>query len=92
MRSRFSAYAVGNTSYLLETWHPSTRPHELELDPETRWYRLDIIGRRRGGPLDSEGTVEFVAYSKGPDGRHEQHENSRFVREARRWFYVDALD
>lgn len=92
MRSRFSAYAVDDRSYLLETWHPSTRPLDLELDPDVRWYRLDIVGRRRGGPLDTDGTVEFRAYSKGPDGRYEQHENSRFIREDKRWLYVDALD
>ena len=26
MRSRYSAYALGLTPYLLSTWHPSTRP------------------------------------------------------------------
>ncbi|HEX8496958.1 MAG TPA: YchJ family metal-binding protein, partial [Actinomycetales bacterium] len=26
MRSRFSAFAVGDAAYLGATWHPSTRP------------------------------------------------------------------
>ena len=33
MRSRYTAYVVGDRSYLLATWHPSTRPTRLELDP-----------------------------------------------------------
>ena len=32
MRSRYSAFVVGDAAYLLATWHPSTRPAELELE------------------------------------------------------------
>jgi SEC-C motif-containing protein len=91
MRSRFSAFAVGNPSYLRATWHPSTRPTALDLDPDLTWYRLDILGKTRGGPLDTDGTVEFRAFCKGPDGRSDQHEVSRFLREDRQWFYLDAV-
>ncbi|AMB59232.1 YchJ family protein [Microterricola viridarii] len=89
MRSRFSAFAVGDAAYLLRSWHSSTRPAELELDAELRWYRLDIDGTSRGGLLDAEGTVEFTAFYRDADGRGSQHENSRFVREAGRWVYLD---
>ena len=87
MRSRYSAFAVGDTDYLLASWHPSTRPDSLELDEELRWYRLDIVDRVAGGPLDSEGIVEFEAYYRGAD-RGSQRERSRFVREDGRWFYL----
>ena len=50
MRSRFSAFAVGDPAYLLATWHPSTRPSRLELDDSLRWYRLDILSRSAGRP------------------------------------------
>ncbi|MCW3040562.1 MAG: hypothetical protein JWM31_2467, partial [Solirubrobacterales bacterium] len=33
MRSRYSAFAVGDPVYLLASWHPSTRPRSLELAP-----------------------------------------------------------
>ena len=33
MRSRYSAFAVGDAGYLLRTWHPSGRPQALTLDP-----------------------------------------------------------
>lgn len=95
MRSRFSAFAVGDTDYLVASWHPSTRPSALELDEGIRWYRLDIVDRTAGGPLDAEGTVEFVAYFKplpgatgGAVAAGSQHEVSRFVREGGRWYYV----
>ncbi|GAA1836049.1 YchJ family metal-binding protein [Agromyces salentinus] len=90
MRSRFTAFAVGDVGYLLATWHPSTRPADLELDPGTRWLRLDIDRTVRGGPLDREGIVEFTAHSRGHGERGSQHEVSTFVREGGRWFYVDA--
>ncbi len=88
MRSRFSAFAVGDAPYLLATWHPSTRPSTLELDPELRWYRLDILDRTAGGPLDSHGEIEFEAHWRSPETRGSQHERSAFVREGARWFYV----
>jgi SEC-C motif-containing protein len=87
MRSRFSAFASGNSEYLLETWHPSTRPADLELDTDLRWYGLDILATSKGGPLDSSGTVEFEAFYRGGS----QRENSSFIREQSRWFYVLPL-
>lgn len=91
MRSRFSAFAVGDSGYLLRSWHPRTRPGTLELDPGLRWYRLDILSTSKGGPLDVDGIVEFRAFHRSEDGRGDQHEVSRFVREGRIWFYVDAV-
>lgn len=105
MRSRYSAFAVGNAAYLLATWHPQTRPEtgDFLLDASIRWYRLDILDRSAGGVLDTEGEVEFVAHYKPrpvPDAAPQprptpaagqQHERSRFVREGGRWYYVDSL-
>lgn len=91
MRSRYSAYAIGDVAYLLRTWHPSTRPSRLVLDPGLRWYRLDLLATSRGGMLDTEGTVEFRAHYKTADGAGGQHETSRFVRDSGAWVYVDGV-
>lgn len=91
MRSRLSAFAVGDAAYLLATWHPSTRPATLELDADVRWYRLDIERTERGGPLDRDGVVEFTAHYRSPDGAGSQHEVSAFVREASGWLYVSPV-
>jgi len=90
MRSRFSAFAVGDTAYLLATWHRSTRPAQLELDAGVRWYRLDIILTEGGGPLEHEGVVEFEAFARSPEGAWSQRESSRFQREGGRWYYVEG--
>lgn len=90
MRSRYSAFALLDTDYLLRTWHPRTAPAELELDPGMEWRRLDILSTSRGGPLDTEGMVEFKAYFRNGSERGVLHEASRFVRENRRWLYLDG--
>ncbi|MCX4472259.1 YchJ family metal-binding protein [Micromonospora sp. NBC_01655] len=91
MRSRFSAFAVGDAAYLLRSWHSSTRPARLRLDPGQRWTRLEILGTERGGLLDSTGTVAFRAHYRegGQPGTLTEH--SRFTREDGRWAYLDAL-
>lgn len=96
MRSRFTAFAAGNEPYLLATWHPSTRPASLELDPTLRWYRLDILATS-GGVFDSTGTVEFAAHYRSQPGTPEdervrgvQREKSRFERVNGEWMYVDG--
>ena len=92
MRSRFSAFAVGDVEYVRRTWHPTTRPRDLTLDDDVRWYRLDVLATSRGGIGDTEGTVEFRAFYRAPGGAGSQHEVSRFVREGDQWLYLDGTE
>ena len=47
MRSRYSAFALGGLGdYLLQTWHPDTRPPVSAADmgaADTDWVKLDIV-------------------------------------------------
>ncbi|TXR55276.1 YchJ family protein [Quadrisphaera setariae] len=92
MRSRYSAFALRDTSYLARTWHASTRPtlDELRLDADQRWLRLDVLGTTGGGPFDDDGTVTFEARWRSGAERGVLRERSRFVREERRWTYLDG--
>lgn len=93
MRSRFSAFAVGDADYLLFSWHPSTRPAALEGDPDVVWRRLQIVDTVAGGADDTDGVVEFRASYRGADGADGagvMHERSRFVRLDGRWVYLDG--
>lgn len=83
MRSRYSAFAVGDADYLYRTWHPRTRPESVRIDPSVTWLSLQIISA-------NEDTVEFVARFRGSDGRGSQRERSRFAQRAGRWFYLDG--
>ena len=91
MRSRYSAFALGNADYLVITWHPRTRPADLDatsINSDGRtWRSLEIIDVVDGGPDDTAGIVEFIARYDGG----EQRERSTFQRRAGRWVYVDAV-
>jgi len=87
MRSRYSAYVLGLIDYLLATWHPSTAPGELELQP-VKWLGLEVRHAEASGDA---GVVEFVARCRNSLGRAERmQELSRFVREGGRWYYIDG--
>lgn len=91
MRSRYSAYVLGNAGYLLATWHDSTRPPALDMDQAhvTRWLGLDV---KQHVLKDADhASVEFIARFKiGGAPAVRQHEVSRFVREHGRWYYIDG--
>lgn len=91
MRSRFSAFVLGEPGYLLATWHPTTRPRTLDLDPGVRWTGLEVLGSTGGAMFAAEGTVEFRARYVSAGRAGAQHENSRFVREDGRWYYLDGV-
>ncbi|CAM3505701.1 UPF0225 protein KALB_5032 [Stackebrandtia soli] len=90
MRSRYSAFAVGDAAYLTATWHPDHRPDELDLADGKRWTRLEILDTGDGSPFHRTGTVTFRAAfrHRGEDYRFE--EKSRFERVDGSWVYVDA--
>lgn len=91
MRSRYSAFAVGDPAYLLATWHSTTRPAALELDRDVRWTGLDVLDTTGGSLLSGTGTVEFRAHYLVGRRPGTQHEHSRFVREDGQWRYLDGL-
>ncbi len=87
MRSRYTAFAVGDADHLLATWAGATRPARLDLDAALRWERLEVLSAQ-GGLFDAEGTVEFRAHWRRGAQRGVLHERSRFVREDGRWRYL----
>jgi len=94
MRSRYTAFAVGDEEYLRASWHPGTRPADVAPDPDTRWVGLRIVAVEGGGVDDKRGTVEFEARwcQRTRQGMQEGvlHERSRFVRQSGRWWYLDG--
>lgn len=92
MRSRYTAYTLGQEAYLLATWQEATRPSTLDLsdDAAVKWLGLEIRRTEQGGEDDQTGVVEFVARYKVGGRAHRLHETSRFRRENGRWFYLDG--
>ncbi len=92
MRSRFSAFAIGDAGYLLRSWHSSSRPRDLRLDPARRWIRLAVLETHDGGLFDAAGIVRFRAIYAQDGKRGVLAETSRFLREDERWTYLGPTD
>lgn len=92
MRSRFTAYALRKTDYLLASWADSTRPAGIDFSKETaQWQSLRIIACKKGGPKDAKGIVEFKAFYSQDGMDCFMHEISRFVKTGPRWQYLDGI-
>lgn len=92
MRSRFVAYASGQTDYLLASWHSSSRPAQLQLPLNICWRRLQVLSTE---PADASADadsawVEFKAVYQQQGMLGFMHERSRFVREDGAWRYIDG--
>jgi SEC-C motif-containing protein len=93
MRSRYSAYALGESQYLRDTWATQTCPADLDVGIDApdapRWLGLQI---KRHTPLDdTHAEVEFIARYKVGGRAHRLHESSRFIKgEDGCWRYVDG--
>ncbi|GMR15894.1 MAG: YchJ family protein [Gammaproteobacteria bacterium] len=89
MRSRYTAYSLKNETYLLKSWHQSTRPASLDLKNDTtQWLGLKVIS-------SFEKTVNFVAYFTQDTLNKEKiyalTETSNFIKD-KNWFYLDGQD
>ncbi len=88
MRSRYSAFVLGDLAYLRASWHPDTCPADLAPEPGVKWLGLQVRAHRA---IDADhAEVEFVARSRHAGQGQSLHERSRFVRLDGRWLYVDG--
>ena len=91
MRSRYSAYALGNYGeYLLATWFSATSAGltaESLSEKTLEWVKLEVISKHQTG---DKASVEFNAYYREPNSDNIQimHEVSVFQRSSGHWLYV----
>ena len=89
MRSRYTAYAIGDADYLVKTTHHSTRMDHKKSDilawsKSNNWNRLEILNA-------STNTVTFNAFYTDQKGVTYVHfEKSTFVFENENWYYVEG--
>ena len=91
MRSRYTAYALGDAAHLRRTWHPDHRPVEVPLDRSVTWLGLEILEVEGGRPLDAAGVVAFAARYDPGSGPAVMRERSRFGRVDGAWVYIDGV-
>ncbi|MFZ8757644.1 YchJ family protein [Microbacterium sp. HMH0099] len=87
MRSRYTAFVVGDEPHLRRSWHPRSRPETLDLDAATTWTGLEV---HRSAEDGDAATVSFTARWRQGGERGALSETSRFVRRGGRWVYVDG--
>ena len=100
MRSSYSAFVMKLGDYLLYTRHPSMRHLDSlqqlqESFKNTTWTGLKILSREQGSTKDNSGYVSFAAsyQDTGTSGSTNDNtlvERSRFKKEGRQWYYVEA--
>lgn len=92
MRSRYSAYVLGEFDYLLDTWHPDKREADVDFGfrDGLRWNGLEILAVNDGQQEDTAGLVEFKVHYQSNNLVRVLHEKSRFTKEEEKWFYVDG--
>ena len=91
MRSRYTAYAMGEMEYIAQTYASETRPPVGGPADDVEWLGLEIRKTSRGDETDATGTVEFVARFRQGGQAHQLHEISNFRREGGEWVYVDGV-
>jgi SEC-C motif-containing protein len=98
MRSRYSAYVEHEIDYIINTCvhrgkddidYKSTR----DWSEQSTWLGLKIISVEKGGPTDTEGTVEFEASYEQHGLKDTHHEKAKFKKDAEAnggWLYDEG--
>lgn len=94
MRSRYTAYALGNDAYVLATWDEATRPSGLFEEGEARpkWISLKVTDAKPVADGADTGEVTFTAVARTSQGAMRLTERSLFRKTKGCWVYVRALE
>jgi len=86
MRSRYSAYVEHAVDYIINTCvhkgkEDIDRKSTQEWSEKSKWLGLKILSVEKGGPADTEGTVEFEATYEQGGLKDVHHETAKFKKE-----------
>lgn len=97
MRSRYTAFAVNDVDWVMDSHHPDT-VHEIDRDEvaqwssSSEWLGLKIRDTEGGGPDDTEGTVTFRARYKVQGQQVDHVETARFERDGGEWRFHSVVE
>ena len=92
MRSRFSAYAICDAQYLLDTYTHKQQA-ELSVEDLAQWAKENIwvkLTIHEHLPMTPPAQVEFSAFYINNDRLYEMRERSNFIKEDSLWRYLDG--
>ncbi|MDR0878598.1 MAG: YchJ family protein [Treponema sp.] len=95
MRSRYSAYVEHAVDYIINTCVRKDRDdidikQTRDWSEKSNWLGLKIISTEKGGPADTEGTVEFEAMYELDGLKDIHHETAKFKKDKDEWLYDDG--
>ena len=95
MRSRYTAYALGDMAHLKRSldprWHASfDEPGAKEWSEKATWKGLTVLAAKAGSETDDEGEVEFVARFEMDGEEQQMRERARFRKKNGEWRYLDG--
>lgn len=97
MRSRYTAYALGEIDYIVNT-HDPKRVDEVDRESteawskQSQWLGLEVVKTEEGGEADQNGVVEFVARYKIKNAIINHRERAEFRKHEGRWVFVDGRE
>lgn len=94
MRSRYSAYVLGEIDYLVATTLPA---QQASLDRagieawsrQSQWLGLTVESEQTLPGHPPHGLVTFTARWQDAQGEHSHQEHSAFVQADGRWYFID---
>ncbi|GGF70274.1 YchJ family protein [Wenyingzhuangia marina] len=94
MKSRYTAYVLGDIDFLMLSHHSSTRPISekeeiFKWTQSVEWKGLEILEAKE--IQTSEGFVTFKAFFIENCIPNLIHEKSRFLKENDHWTYIDGI-
>jgi len=92
LRSRYSAYVLCNTDYILSTIHPDERPKYDRKGIEkwsknSQWISLQVISSQ---DTEDTGHIEFIATFKESFITKKHHEKSEFSKIEGKWYFKNG--
>ncbi|MCL2382092.1 MAG: YchJ family protein [Treponema sp.] len=95
MRSRYTAYVEQAIDYIIDTCiHDDDDKIDFKQtknwSEKSKWLGLTILSTEKGGPDDTEGSVEFEASYEMEGLKDTHHENARFKKKDGRWLYDEG--
>ena len=95
MKSRYSAYAIGNSKYIIDTTHPNSSEYMedktlwqnsiLEFSKNTQFISLEILEY-----IPPKNNIAYVTF-KAQFQDSKMIEKSRFLLENGKWLYENAV-
>ncbi|WP_345917418.1 YchJ family protein [Cobetia crustatorum] len=88
MRARFSAFCLGLTDFLIDSWDTTSCPSRASLEAlGPRWLALEVIESEQCG---NDGMVRFQATFFEQGNFQQLQELSRFRHDGHHWRYIDG--